>query len=121
MITKVKCGTKDCDWENRPISTVWLNINYRVPLEGPFVCPKCDQPMKVDDRVLASYKGRAGAKTTPCAATTKPSVSRSSKPGGKRKPAGLKVTGVGAMLDYKLGKRKASTGKSGKRKRGPSK
>ena len=121
MITKVKCTKEGCEWKDRVFTTTALYFSKIVPLDGPFPCPKCGKPMKVVDRVLAKYKGNAGAKASPRRTTANP-VSK--KPvGKKRKSKGIKLMGRGNTGNIRFGKppNKKGPKKPGPRKRGPSK
>jgi hypothetical protein len=120
-ITKVKCTTKGCELENQVFTTTALYLNRIAPLDGPFICPRCEKPMSVVDRVPANYKGNSGAKTMPRRMSARPANKRPSTAGRKRKSKGTKIKITGTLLGYKKPPRKAGTKKSGQRKRGPSK
>lgn len=62
MVTKVQCVTKGCEWEKAVFTTTALFIAKIAPLDGPYICPKCEQAMKVVARVPANYKGNGGKK-----------------------------------------------------------
>jgi|HubBroStandDraft_1064217.scaffolds.fasta_scaffold946869_1 hypothetical protein len=61
MVTKVKCGNKDCELFDIVVPVSNLYINHIAALDGPWPCQKCGEPMKVAARVLETYKG-TGAK-----------------------------------------------------------
>ena len=117
MVTKVKCVTKGCEWENQVFPVTVLFINRIAPLDGPYPCPKCDQEMKVVARVLASYKPGSGAKAAPRRAASKPTK----KAVGKKKFKGIKVKMSNPVLGGRKSSKKPSPKKPGPRKRGPGK
>jgi hypothetical protein len=77
--------------------------------------------MRVVARISATYKGNSGAKTQPRRITTKPTLTRTSKPVAKRKTKRIKIKGLGATLGYTKPTKKASPRKPLQRKRSPSK
>lgn len=121
VITKVKCTTKGCDLENQVLTTTALYLNRIAPLDGPFICPRCEKPMKVVDRIPANYKGNSGAKTMPRRISARLVTKRPSTAGRKRKSKGTKIKITGTLLGYRKSPKKAGTKRPGQRKRGPSK
>ena len=115
----MKCVKEGCELKDQVIPTSVLFINKVAPLDGPFPCPKCGEPMKVVARVRTDYKGNSGAKTTPRRTAAKPPPK---KPiGKKRKPKGIKIKTSGPFLGYQKPTKKAGSKKPTPRKRGPSK
>jgi hypothetical protein len=114
MIKTVKCVTKGCELENRPVTTTALYISRLAPLDGPFICPKCGKVMKIVARIPVN-KGKSG-KTMQRTTTSRQTVH---KVGKRKKKPGLTLKG------YTLGnpkrKSKAAPKKPSLRKRGPSK
>ncbi len=121
MITKVKCVTVGCELKDQVITTTALFISKVAPLDGPFNCPRCGNPMKVVARVPANYKGNSGAKIPPRRIISTPTAKKSFIVGKKRKSKGTKIKTMGTLLGYKKSTKKAGTKKPGQRKRGPSK
>jgi len=119
MITKVKCVKEGCELKDHVISTSVLFINNVAPLDGPFPCQRCGEPMKVVSRVPSAYKGNSAAKTSARRTSAKPGAKR--LVGKKRKPKGIKIKMSGALSGYQKLTKKAGARKSGPRKRGPSK
>lgn len=118
MVTKVKCVTKGCEWENQVFSVSVLFVNKIAPLDGPYPCPKCEQEMKVVAHVPANYKPGAGAKTITRRAASKPGTKKAV---GKKKFKGIKIKMSNPVLGGRKAAQMPSPKKPGLRKRGPSK
>jgi hypothetical protein len=116
MIKTVKCVTKGCDVEGQVLTTTALFLNRIAPLDGPFICPKCGNHMKVVARIPAN-KGKSG-KTMP-RTTSRPPAKKSIR---KKLGTGLKIK-IGKRLGSRFKKppTKAAPKKPGPRKRGPNK
>ena len=120
MIMKVKCVIEGCEFKDRIIPTAVLFLNRIAPLDGPFPCPGCGEPMKVVQSVPTNYKG-SGAKTMSRTKASRPTVKRAV---GRKKVAKkgtrLKLGGITLGSPFKNPTKKVGK-KPGPRKRGPSK
>jgi hypothetical protein len=121
MITKVKCTTKGCNLKDQVLTTTALYLNKIAPLDGPFICPKCEKPMKVVNSVPVNYKGDSGVKTMPRRISAEHTTKKPFTAGRKGKSKVTKIKIAGTFLGYQKSQKKAGTKKPGQRKRGPSK
>jgi hypothetical protein len=109
MIETVKCVTKGCDLEGQVRSAASLFFNRIAPLDGPFICPICGNPMKVVTRIPLN-KGKSG----------KPMSRTSSRPTGHKvgkKKVRKALTVTGAFVGGAKRKSKAAPKKPAGRKR----
>src|ERR1700733_10830179 len=113
MIKTVKCVTKGCELEDRIVTTTALFLSKIAPLDGPFTCPKCGEPMKVVSRIPVN-KGKSG-KTIPRSTASR---TTGHKVGKKTRKPGIKIkVGRGSLgTRFKKPPTKADPRKPGPRK-----
>jgi hypothetical protein len=105
VITKVKCATQGCEWDGRIFTTTALFLNKVAALDGPFICPKCDKPMKIVDRVPANYKGSSGK--TSLRRVSAPPIGK--KVGKRKVSKGMTIKSSGNFSGYKPVKKSGTT------------
>jgi hypothetical protein len=115
MVEKVKCTKEGCDRKGKIITTTALFMSKIAPLDGPFPCPNCGEPMKIVQSTPANYKGNSGAKTKPRRAIIMPATK---KPVGKKKTfKGIKIKMSNPVLGRRKAAEKPTAKKPGQRKR----
>jgi hypothetical protein len=121
MVDKVKCGNKECKEFGKPVPVSLYFINKIAPLDGPWPCVVCGEPMKVALVIPDNYKGNGG-KSMPKRITTSHPTSKTvgKKPVRRKSVKKITYLGVGkaAPSMFKKQKPKSAGRKQGPRKRG---